>query len=89
MAPDLYTKGQVGVRPYACVWTLGDPAHPSCRELARVHDPESYMRAFIAVAFSPDGNTLVTVGSDDKHTLLLWNWRGHTHVYPIYPTRGV
>jgi WD40 repeat protein len=41
------------------------------------------------VAFSPDGNTLVTVGSDDKHTNLLWNGRAAKGAPPLASMPGI
>ena len=35
-------------------------------------------RTVLSVAFSPDGAHLLTVGSDDKHTVFLWDWKRHT-----------
>jgi WD40 repeat protein len=33
------------------------------------------VRAIVALAFSPgDGDTLVTVGSDNGHSLFIWKW---------------
>lgn len=34
-----------------------------------------YQRSVCAVAFSPDGSLLLAVGTDDQHTLGVWNWR--------------
>ena len=48
------------------------------QELARVVEPLGFSRAFACVAFSPDGAHLLTVGSDDKHTVFLWDWKRHT-----------
>ena len=84
-----FATGQDGHRPYACVWSAGDPIRPHCRELARLQDPEGYMRSFIAVAFSPDGNVLITVGSDDKHTVSMWNWRGAKGAPPVASIPGI
>ena len=41
-------------------------------------DRLGYARSFVALAFSPNGEHLLTVGSDDKHTVFLWDWRKHT-----------
>lgn len=32
------------------------------------------MRAVQCLAFSPNGNTLVTVCTDNPHTMFVWNW---------------
>ena len=74
-----FATGQDGQRPFACVWStarfgpnVGRGRHLA--ELARVRDPDGYMRSFVALAFSPHGEHLLTVGSDDKHTVMLWDW---------------
>lgn len=44
------------------------------QEVVRIpHDPQS--RAVVAMAFSPDGGALVTVTSDNSHTVTIWDWR--------------
>ena len=77
-----FATGQDGHRPRACVWSAerlgvnnGRSAREGCAELARVEDPDGYMRAFVALAFSPDGRALLAVGADDKHTVTMWDWR--------------
>lgn len=32
-------------------------------------------RGVCALSFSPDGTQLLSVGLDDKHTIVLWNWK--------------
>ena len=55
--------------PFVAIWDVR-----TCEEVARVNlDPSA--RAAVAVAFSPDGATLVTVGCDNQHTVTLWDWR--------------
>jgi len=34
-----------------------------------------YQRSVCAVSFSPDGSLLIGVGTDDQHTIGVWNWR--------------
>ena len=53
---------------YVCVWD----SRSMC-ELQRLHMPIG-SRAVIALGFSPDGNTLVTVTSDNQHSLYVWDW---------------
>lgn len=56
-------------RPFVAIWDVR-----TCCEVARVSlDPSA--RAAVAVAFSPDGALLVTVGCDNQHTVTLWDWR--------------
>ena len=74
-----FATGQDGHRPVACVWSAARFGPNVGRgrtlaELARVRDPDGYMRSFVALAFSPRGEHLLTVGSDDKHTVMLWDW---------------
>tara|TARA_B110000977_G_scaffold145099_1_gene184159 strand:+ start:2157 stop:5144 length:2988 start_codon:yes stop_codon:yes gene_type:complete len=78
-----FATGQDGQRPSACVWSSEEvrPGHgettSECAHLATVTDTLGYARSFIALAFSPDGQHLLTVGSDDKHTVFLWDWKKH------------
>lgn len=54
--------------PYVCVWeTRG------CRRLQRIDHP-FYTRAIIAAAFSPGGARLVTIASDNSHSVFVWDW---------------
>ena len=49
------------------------PRNPEALPVQRlVLDPE--MCGVIACAFSPDGTKLVTVASDVKHTVTVWDW---------------
>ena len=76
---ETFATGQDGHNAVACVWssTRRGP-DGDLQELARVVEPLGFSRAFACVAFSPDGAHLLTVGSDDKHTVFLWDWKRHT-----------
>ena len=76
---ETFATGQDGHNPVACVWSSrrGTGADGELPALARVVEPLGFCRAFVCVAFSPDGRHLLTVGSDDKHTVFLWDWRKH------------
>lgn len=51
--------------PYICIWNESG-------ELVR--KITYHERGIIALAFSPDGKYLASIGNDDSHTLALWNW---------------
>ena len=79
MAPDrkLVATGQVTSRaddggtkpPYVCIWDS-----ETCEEVKRLeHDMDE--RGVVAVCFSPDGARLLTVTTDNNHTVHLWDWR--------------
>jgi WD40 repeat protein len=53
--------------PYICVWDIA-----TCKELARLE--QAHERAIPALAFSPDGKHLISVGDDDAHTAKIWDW---------------
>jgi WD40 repeat protein/Ca2+-binding EF-hand superfamily protein len=57
------------VTPYVSVWDAR-----TCTEAARVRLPRD-ARQVAACAFSPDGRLLVTVGCDNSHTVMVWDWR--------------
>ena len=79
MAPDraVVATGQVTSRaddggkanPYVCVWDTD-----TCAELRRL-EHEGDERSIVAMAFSPDGRRLLTVTTDNNHTVHLWDWR--------------
>eukprot|EP00854_Cymbomonas_tetramitiformis_P026385 gene26385-32364_t len=54
--------------PYVCVWETRE-----CKQLQRLDHPFD-KRAIIAVAFSPSGKDLITIGSDNPHSLFVWKW---------------
>ena len=56
-------------RPFVAIWDVR-----TGEEVKRVR-LDAGMRSVAAVAFSPDGATLVTVGCDDAHTVQIWDWR--------------
>jgi len=73
-ARTLVATGQVtptGGGPYVCVW---DSRAPEDAPVARL-DFDGGFRGIIALAFSPDGSKLVTVASDNQHTVTVWDWR--------------
>lgn len=55
--------------PFVAIWDVC-----TCEEVARVNLDQS-ARAAVAVAFSPDGSLLTTVGCDNQHTVTIWDWR--------------
>ena len=64
--------------PYVCVWdscTSEADDSVDMRQLQRIDHPY-YTRGIIAVAFDPhdDGQRLVTVGSDNDHSIFIWRW---------------
>lgn len=54
--------------PYVCIWETRE-----CKQLQRLDHPFD-KRAIIASAFSPSGKDLITVGSDNPHSLFVWKW---------------
>ena len=63
-------SGQAAAAPCAIVWDTGD-----CSQLARLQHGEG-MRGVLAVAFCArgGGRWLVTVCSDNRHTICVWDW---------------
>lgn len=64
--------------PYICVWdstTSEADDSVDMRQLQRIDHPY-YTRGIIAAAFDPhdNGQRLVTVGSDNEHSMFLWRW---------------
>ena len=58
----------------------GRSAREGCAELARVEDPDGYMRDGARVGVQLDGISIrflaaVVFGADDKHTVTMWDWR--------------
>ncbi|KXZ48848.1 hypothetical protein GPECTOR_25g433 [Gonium pectorale] len=67
--------------PYACIWDVD-----TCQQLQRLdHDRDE--RGVIALCFSGSqhegkgGELLLTVTSDDKHTIHVWRWLPHSDKY--------
>ena len=63
--PALRRRAQV---PYTCVWDTR-----SCKQLQRLHHPAAF-RGVLCMAFSPDGKRLITVCSDNSHSVFIWDW---------------
>src|SRR6185437_14026857 len=68
--PDRTTvaTGQVGKDPEIIVWLS-----TNCQKISILKG--GHERGVCALSFSPDGNQLASVGLDDKHTIILWNWK--------------
>ena len=63
-----HAQGEKGKKPAIHVWNL---KRLDCvRTLVGYHT-----RGVRCMAFSADGKLLVSVGSDDGHSIALWNWR--------------
>eukprot|EP00736_Rhodelphis_marinus_P001305 Rmarinus@m.21730 len=75
ISPDrrLVASGQVGKRPYVCVWEV-----ETMRRVAKLRHPDE--RGICAVCFSSDARYVVAVGMDDHHTLHVWDWRKETGI---------
>jgi len=72
--------------PFICVWT---PEHIS-ETICELHYHE---KSVAAVAFSADGQIIVSFGADDAHTLCVWrdfaHWDGLSGPHPsLGPTSG-
>eukprot|EP00899_Mesostigma_viride_P025393 jgi/Mesvir1/6038/Mv00777-RA.4 len=65
----LVATGQVGKLPYLCVW---DATSPSCAVRQKITLPP--VRGVVALSFSPRGDILLAIGSDDDHTLYGYKW---------------
>lgn len=60
--------------PYICVWDSRVGSQQGNPELARIEfDKEA--RGIIALGFSADGTKLAAVGSDNYHTVYVYDWR--------------
>ena len=83
--PDLckVCTGQVARAPCALVWDTRD-----CRQLARLQHGAG-MRGVIAVCFSTGGRRLVTVCSDNRHTVTVWDWAAAKRVASAPGKNGV
>uniref|UniRef100_A0A8C6S538 EMAP like 6 n=1 Tax=Neogobius melanostomus TaxID=47308 RepID=A0A8C6S538_9GOBI len=65
---DYAATGQVGRDPAIHVW---DIQTVKCLSLLRGH----HQRGVCAMDFSADGKTLVSVGVDDGHSIVIWDWK--------------
>eukprot|EP00727_Mastigamoeba_balamuthi_P005313 m51a1_g14780 hypothetical protein (1397) ;mRNA; r:446353-450955 len=70
--------GQVGKDPAIIVWDSASMRQ--LKVLKGVHE-----RAVTSIGFSPDGKKLVSVGMDDYHTIVVWDWEAGK---PIASARG-
>jgi microtubule-associated protein-like 6 len=71
MHPDGATaaSGEMGKAPRVCVWDADRPQ--DC--LARLEQGAG--ETVVAVAFTPDGNRLITVGVIGRYCMNVWDWR--------------
>eukprot|EP00741_Cyanophora_paradoxa_P015979 tig00000042_g15425.t1 len=69
--PDGYTvaTGQVGKKAPICVWDARNPQAPPLATLT------GHQRGVPCLSFSRDGKTLVSVGLDDNHMVIVWDWK--------------
>uniref|UniRef100_A0A3P9P894 EMAP like 6 n=1 Tax=Poecilia reticulata TaxID=8081 RepID=A0A3P9P894_POERE len=65
---DYAATGQVGRDPAVHVW---DVQTLKCLSLLR----GQHQRGVCALDFSADGKTLVSVGVDDEHSIVVWDWK--------------
>ncbi|MEQ2185713.1 Echinoderm microtubule-associated protein-like 6, partial [Goodea atripinnis] len=65
---DYAATGQVGRDPAVHVW---DVQTLRCLSLLRGH----HQRGVCALDFSADGKSLVSVGVDDGHSIIVWDWK--------------
>lgn len=71
--------------PYVCIWDVDN-----CNQIQRL-DHDTRERSIICACFSGDpdaqdpgrvgGDLLITVTSDDKHTIHVWRWMVHENKY--------
>eukprot|EP00455_Lapot_gusevi_P057002 TRINITY_DN958_c0_g1_i2.p1 TRINITY_DN958_c0_g1~~TRINITY_DN958_c0_g1_i2.p1 ORF type:complete len:790 (-),score=249.21 TRINITY_DN958_c0_g1_i2:55-2424(-) len=66
-------------KPLICVWDVAES-----RQLLQW---ECHERAVLALAFTCDGQHLISVGNDDSHTLAVWQWESDTK-RPVVETVG-
>lgn len=68
-------------RQYVATGACGQPDQPAslivwdARKLKRVQSLSFHEHSVSALAFSADGNWLVSVGCDEMRTLAIWDWR--------------
>ncbi|KAJ8387313.1 hypothetical protein AAFF_G00158090 [Aldrovandia affinis] len=65
---DYVATGQVGRDPAIHVW---DILTLKCLSLLKGH----HQRGVCALDFSADGKSLVSVGIDDNHSIVVWDWK--------------
>jgi WD40 repeat protein len=65
---NLVASGQIGKEPFITVWDS-----TSMEPVALLKG--FHQRGICALGFSRDGNYLVSVGLDDKHTIAIWDWK--------------
>ncbi|XP_058881491.1 echinoderm microtubule-associated protein-like 6 isoform X3 [Acipenser ruthenus] len=65
---DYVATGQVGRDPSIHVW---DTQTLKCLSLLKGH----HQRGVCALDFSADGKSLVSIGIDDNHTIVIWDWK--------------
>jgi len=61
----------VGGFPFVAVWDTRCPAEGALRTI----ELDSGARGVLALAFSPDGDTLAMVCADNQHTVYVWDWK--------------
>ncbi|XP_037073170.1 echinoderm microtubule-associated protein-like 5 [Pollicipes pollicipes] len=65
---DVVATGQMGAQPTIHVWSADSLETLS---VLKGH----HQRAVVCLGLSRQGSTLASIGGDDAHTLVLWNWR--------------
>ncbi|KAK1171259.1 echinoderm microtubule-associated protein-like 6 isoform X3 [Acipenser oxyrinchus oxyrinchus] len=65
---DYVATGQVGRDPSIHVW---DTQTLRCLSLLKGH----HQRGVCALDFSADGKSLVSIGIDDNHSIVVWDWK--------------
>ena len=79
MHPDkkIVATGQVGKDPQILVWDS-----TNCKKLSMLKG--FHERGVCSLDFSPDGNQLVSVGLDDKHSIAIWNWKRDQSLHLVW-----
>eukprot|EP00163_Fabomonas_tropica_P029151 TRINITY_DN615_c0_g1_i1.p1 TRINITY_DN615_c0_g1~~TRINITY_DN615_c0_g1_i1.p1 ORF type:complete len:1806 (-),score=610.31 TRINITY_DN615_c0_g1_i1:143-5560(-) len=65
---DIIATGQVGRDPEICIWDS-----KTLKVLSKLKG--KHARGVTALAFSPSGKMLASVGADDQNTVVLWKWQ--------------